>query len=92
MDLPDLKKCHLGRVSFKDLILEADLDPPKVAQEGSRCSLSSVFASSAGRKIGQNRSPKWTMLRSEISTTLLLEGTGSDLGCHSSASGSKLRT
>ena len=36
MELSDLKKCHLGRVFFSDLILDSVLDPPKCAQEASR--------------------------------------------------------
>ena len=56
MELSDLKKCHLGRAFFSDLTLDSVLDPPKCAQEASRCSLSSIFTISACLKIGQ----KWT--------------------------------
>ena len=68
MELSDLKKCHLGRVFFSDLILDSVLDPPKCAQEASRYSLSSIFTFSACLKMDQKWNPKWTLLRSKIST------------------------
>ena len=68
MGLSELKKCHLGRVFFSDLILYSVLDPPKCAQEASRCSLSSIFTISACLKMSQKWSPKWTLLSSKIST------------------------
>ena len=91
MELSDLKKCHLGRVFFSDLILDSVLDPPKCAQEASRCSLSSIFTFSACLKMGQKWTPKWTLLSSKISTWLLLRALGSDFGSHFWASESRLK-
>ena len=91
MELSDLKKCHLGRVFFSDLILDSVLDPPKCAQEASRYSLSSIFTFSACLKIGQKWTPKWTLLSFKISTWLLLRALGSDFGSHFWASESRLK-
>ena len=91
MELSDLKKCHLGRVFFSDLILDSVLEPPKCAQEASRYSLSSIFTFSACLKMGQKWTPKWTLLSSKISTWLLLRALGSDLGSHFWASESRLK-
>ena len=91
MELPDLKKCHLWRVFFPDLILDSVLDPPKCAQERSRFSLSSIFTFSACLKMAQKWTPKWTLLRSKISTMLLLGAPRSDLGSHFWASESRLK-
>ena len=68
MGLSELKKCHLGRVFFSDLISDSVLDPPKCTQGASRCSLSSIFTISACLKMAQKWTPKWTLLSSKIST------------------------
>ena len=80
MNLPDLEKCHLLRLSIPDLLLGSILDPPKGAQEGSRSSLRSMFTFSACLKIIQKWTSKWTFLRSKVSTTSLLGASRINLG------------
>ena len=46
------QKVSSWEVFFSDLILDSVLDPPKCAQEASRCSLSSIFTISACLKMG----------------------------------------
>ena len=91
MELPDLKKCHLLRLSIPDLILGLILDPPKCAKEGSRYSLSSIFTFLAYLKITQKWASKWTPLRPKISARPLLGPPRSDFGRHFCASELKLK-
>ena len=91
MELPDLKKCHLLRLSIPDLILGLILDPPKCAEEGSRCSLSLVFTFWAFLKMTQKRTSKWTPLRPKISDRPLLGASRTTWGSHFCASGLKLK-
>ena len=90
MELPDLKKCHLLRLSIPDLILGLILDPPKCAEEGSRCSLSLVFTFLAFLKMTQKWTSKWTPLRPKISDEPLLGASRTTWGNHFCASGLKL--
>ena len=91
MELPDLKKCHLLRLSIPDLILGLILDPPKCAEEGSRCSLSLVFTFLAFLKMTQKWTSKWTPLRPKISDRPLLGASRTTWGSHFCASGLKLK-
>jgi hypothetical protein len=86
MELPDLKKCHRFRLSIPDLILGLILDPPKCAEEGSRCSLSLVFTFLAFLKMTQKRTSKWTPLRPKISDRPLLGASRTIWGSHFCAS------
>ena len=86
MELPELKKCHLLRLSIPDLILGSILDPPKCAEEGSRCSLSLVFTCLACFKMTQKWTSEWTPLRPKISARLLLGASRATWGSHFCAS------
>ena len=86
MELPDLKKCHRFRLSIPDPILGLILDPPKCAEEGSRCSLSLVFTFWAFLKMTQKRTSKWTPLRPKISDRPLLGASRTIWGSHFCAS------
>jgi hypothetical protein len=86
MELPDLKKCHRFRLSIPDLILGLILDPPKCAEEGSRCSLSLVFTFLAFLKMTQKWTSKWTPLRPKISDRPLLGASRTIWGSHFCAS------
>ena len=90
MELPDLKKCHLLRLSIPDLILGLILDPPKCAEEGSGCSLSLVFTFLAFLKMTQKWTSKWTSLRPKISDRPLLGASRTPWGIHFYASELKL--